>query len=150
MAALKGSTSEDFVRDVWPRMQLTVTDDYDEAINLVREGKVGAMVADFPICALSVLRFPDDGFATLTEPLTIEPMGVAMPPNDPLFLNMMENYLGALEGIGILELLEEKWFQDGSWLDPDAVGSLPVTRYPAALGAAGFFSEPTARSLRIA
>ena len=29
---------------------------------------------------------------------------------------MMENYLGALEGIGILELLEEKWFQDGSWL----------------------------------
>ena len=69
-----------------------------------------------PICALSVLRFPEDGFATLTQPLTIEPMGVAMPPNDPLFLNMMENYLGALEGIGILELLEEKWFQDGSWL----------------------------------
>jgi len=116
MAALKGSTSQDFVIDVWPRMQLTVTDDYDEAINLVREGKVGAMVADFPICALSVMRFPDDGFATLAQPLTLEPMGVAMPPNDPLFINMMENYLGALEGIGVLELLEEKWFQDGSWL----------------------------------
>ena len=116
MAALRGSTSQDFVSEVWPRMQLTVTDDYDEAINLVREGKVGAMVADFPICALSVMRFPDDGFATLTQPLTLEPMGVAMPPNDPLFLNMMENYLGALEGIGVLELLEEKWFQDGSWL----------------------------------
>jgi len=116
MAALKGSTSEDFVKDVWPRMQLTVTDDYDEAINLVREGKVGAMVADYPICALSVMRFPEDDFATLTQPLTIEPMGVAMPPDDPLFLNMMENYLGALEGIGLLDLLEEKWFQDGSWL----------------------------------
>ena len=116
MAALKGSTSQDFVMEVWPRMQLTVTDDYDAAIELVRKGEVGAMVADFPICALSVLRFPEDGFATLTQPLTIEPMGVAMPPNDPLFLNMMENYLGALEGIGILELLEEKWFQDGSWL----------------------------------
>jgi len=116
MAALKGSTSQDFVTDVWPRMQLTVTEDYDEAINLVREGKVGAMVADFPICALSVLRFPNDGFATLTEPLTIEPMGVAMPPGDALFINMMENYLGALQGLGILELLEEKWFQDGSWL----------------------------------
>jgi polar amino acid transport system substrate-binding protein len=116
MAALKGSTSEDFVKTVWPRMQLTVTDDYDTAINLVREGKVGAMVADFPICALSVMRYPDDGFATLTQPLTLEPMGVAMPANDPLFINMMQNYLGALEGIGVLELLEEKWFQDGSWL----------------------------------
>jgi len=116
MVALKGSTSQDFVMEVWPRMQLTVTDDYDEAINLVREGKVGAMVADFPICALSVMRYPDDGFATLTQPLTLEPMGVAMPPNDPLFINMMENYLGALQGIGVLDLLEEKWFQDGSWL----------------------------------
>jgi polar amino acid transport system substrate-binding protein len=116
MAALKGSTSQDFVTEVWPRMQLTVTDSYDEAIQLLREDKVGAVVADFPFCALSVMRFPADGFATLDQPLTIEPMGVAMPPNDMLFVNMMENYLGALEGIGILELLEEKWFQDGSWL----------------------------------
>jgi polar amino acid transport system substrate-binding protein len=116
MVALKGSTSQDFVSEVWPRMQLTVTDDYDAAIELVRKGEVGAMVADFPICALSVMRFPEDGFATLSQPLTLEPMGVAMPPNDPLFVNMMENYLGALEGIGILELLEEKWFQDGTWL----------------------------------
>lgn len=116
MAALKGSTSEQFVRDVWPRMQLTVTDDYDAAIELVRQGKVGAMVADYPICALTVLRYPDDGFATLAEPLTIEPMGVAMPPGDPLFINMMENYLGALDAIGVLELLEDKWFSDGSWL----------------------------------
>ncbi len=116
MVALKGSTSQDFVIEVWPRMQLTVTEDYDEAIKLVREGKVGAMVADFPICALSVLRFPEAGFATLTQPLTIEPMGVAMPAGDYLFINMMQNYLGALDGIGILELLEEKWFQDGSWL----------------------------------
>jgi polar amino acid transport system substrate-binding protein len=116
MAALKGSTSEEFVKTVWPRMQLTTTDDYDAAIQLLREDKVGALVADFPICALSVMRYPDDGFATLDQPLTIEPMGVAMPPDDALFINMMENYLGALEGIGILELLEEKWFEDGSWL----------------------------------
>jgi ABC-type amino acid transport substrate-binding protein len=116
MAALKGSTSAEFVRTVWPRMQLTTTDDYDAAVELVREGKVGALVADFPICAVTILRYPDAGFATLAEPLTIEPIGVAMPPDDPLFLNMMENYLGALEAVGVLELLEEKWFSDGGWL----------------------------------
>jgi polar amino acid transport system substrate-binding protein len=116
MAALKGSTSEEFVRAVWPRIQLTTTDDYDAAIQLLRDDKVGAVVADFPICALTMLRFPEEGFATLEQPLTIEPMGVALPPGDPLFINMMENYLGALEGIGVLELLEEKWFDDGAWL----------------------------------
>jgi polar amino acid transport system substrate-binding protein len=116
MAALKGSTSEEFVKTVWPRMQLTTTDDYDAAVDLVREGKVGALVADFPICAITVLRYPNDGFATLTEPLTIEPMGVALPPGDPLFINMMANYLGALESLGILEMLEEEWFEDGAWL----------------------------------
>ena len=115
-AALEGSTSQDFVVDEWPRMQLTLTKDYDEAVNLLREGKVGAVVADFPICALTILRYPDDGFATLAQPLTIEPMGVAMPPDDHLFINMMQNYLGALEGFGVLDVLEEYWFQKGDWL----------------------------------
>jgi polar amino acid transport system substrate-binding protein len=74
------------------------------------------MVADFPICALTMLRYPDAGLATLSKPLTIEPIGIALPPGDSLLVNMVTNYLGALEGTGLLELLEKKWFEDGSWL----------------------------------
>jgi polar amino acid transport system substrate-binding protein len=54
--------------------------------------------------------------ATLTQPLTIEPIGIALAPGDSLLLNMVENYLGALEAMGILEELEKKWFDDASWL----------------------------------
>ena len=40
----------------------------DEAINLVLQDKVDAMIADFPICVLSVQRFPDRGlYALLTH-----------------------------------------------------------------------------------
>ncbi len=51
-----------------------------------------------------------------SEPMTIEPIGIALAPGDALLVNMVTNYLGALEGIGLLDALEKKWFEDGGWL----------------------------------
>ena len=48
--------------------------------------------------------------------MTIEPIGIALAPGDSLLVNMVTNYLGALEGIGLLDALEKKWFEDGGWL----------------------------------
>lgn len=116
LVALEGSTSERFVKKVLPKTQFIPAKDYDEAVAAVMDGSADAMVADFPICALTMMRYPDAGFATLSEPLTIEPIGMALPAGDSLLLNMVENYFGALEGIGLLDELEQKWFEDGSWL----------------------------------
>ena len=116
LAALAGSTSQKFVEKLIPKAKLTAIADYDEGVKAVMEGNVDAMVADFPICALTMLRYPDAGLATLSKPLTIEPIGIALPPGDSLLVNMVTNYLGALEGTGLLELLEKRWFEDGSWL----------------------------------
>jgi ABC-type amino acid transport substrate-binding protein len=116
VTALKGSTSEKFVKKILEKTTYMGVDDYDTAVQMVLDGKADALVADFPICALSIMRHPDAGLATLNEPMTIEPIGIALPPGDSLLLNMVTNYLGALEGIGLLEALEVKWFEDGSWL----------------------------------
>jgi len=116
LVALKGSTSQQFIEKLIPKATLATTSDYDEAVQMLLDGKADAMVADYPICALSILRYPDAGLATLTQPLTIEPIGIALPPGDSLLLNMVTNYLGALEGTGILDALEKRWFEDGSWL----------------------------------
>ena len=99
-----------------PKAKLVTTQDYDQAVQMVIDKKADAMVADFPICVLSVLRHADEGLVTLSEPLTIEPIGIALSPGDSLLLNMVENYLGALEAMGILVELEKKWFDDASWL----------------------------------
>jgi polar amino acid transport system substrate-binding protein len=48
--------------------------------------------------------------------LTYEPIGIALPANDPLLINLVENFLGAFEGSGELEELRERWFENGSWL----------------------------------
>ena len=116
VAALKGSTSQAFVERFAPKAKLVVTDDYDQAIAMVLDGKVRAMVADFPICNVSVYRHRDKGLATLKNPLSYEPIGIALSPNDPLLLNWAQNFVAYLINSGELSLLREKWFEDASWV----------------------------------
>jgi polar amino acid transport system substrate-binding protein len=115
-AALRGSTSEKFVKTNLPQAKLVATKDYDAAVQMVIDDEVDALVADYPICALSVLRHPMAGLSMLTTPFTVEPLGIALPADDPLFVNLVENYLTTLDGTGLLTQLKAKWFSDGSWV----------------------------------
>ena len=116
VAVLKGSTSKSFVERFSPKAKLVLTDDYSQAVAMVLDGKVRAMVADFPICMVAVYRYPDKGLTTLKEPLTYEPIGIALPPSDPLLLNLVQNLLTSLLNSGELGQLQKKWFDDTSWV----------------------------------
>ncbi len=116
IAALKGSTSEDFVKGVAPNATLVATATYDDAIDLLLSNKVELFVADASIIMLSMLRWPDAGLTAASKPLTIEPIGIAVPASDPLLLNLIENYFRALDASGVLEQLHKKWFESGGWL----------------------------------
>jgi polar amino acid transport system substrate-binding protein len=116
LVTLRNSTSEDFVRANLPEAQLTTVATYDEAIEMLRADQTGAMIADMPICLLTVMRYPSDGFTTLEQPLTIEPIGLALPANDTQLENLLRNYIATLEGTGILESLRKAWLENGSWI----------------------------------
>jgi polar amino acid transport system substrate-binding protein len=116
LAALKGSTSQLFVERVAPKAKLVPTDGYDQAIAMVLDGRVRAMVADFPICNVSVYRHQNKGLTTLKSPLNYEPLGIALSPTDPLLLNWAQNFVTYLLNSGELSLLQRKWFEDASWL----------------------------------
>lgn len=116
LAALQNSTSQTFVEKYMPNAQLMSVSAYDEGVNMILNGQADAMVADMQICMLTVLRNPGQGLTTLTQPMTIEPIGIAVPGNDPMFLNLIENFMQAFEGSGILEQLRKKWLEDGSWI----------------------------------
>lgn len=116
LATLAGSTSEKFVKEAVPSARLVGTTDYDQAVSLVLNDEADAMVADLPICVVSLLRHPDAGLTTLASPFTFEPIGAAIPAYDPLFTNLVQNYMNMLEGTGLMEALRLKWFNDGSWL----------------------------------
>ena len=115
-AVLAGSTSETFVEQVLPKATSVPATDYDTAVQMVLDDEVDAMIADFPICQLSVMRHPEADLSTLMTPFTIEPLGIALPAGDALFINLIENYLNTLENSGLLVQFKAKWFSDGSWI----------------------------------
>jgi polar amino acid transport system substrate-binding protein len=117
LAALKGSTSQLFVEEAMPKAQFVATKDYDEAVDMVIQGEVDALVADYPICLVSLLRNPYEDLVSVITPLTYEPIGIAIPANDPLLVNWLDNILTMLKGSGELEDLEDHWFEDPSWLN---------------------------------
>ena len=116
LAALANSTSEEFVQKVLPEATLVTTADYTTAVNMVLNDEVDALVADMPICVITVMRHPGKELATLTEPLTIEPIGIALPPGDAQLRSLIDSYLVAFEGTGLLEQLRKKWLENSSWL----------------------------------
>lgn len=117
LSALRGSTSARFVEAVFPDAQLSETDDHDQAVALVIDDKVQAMVADFEACLLRVMLNPKANLTMTSKPLTIEPIGIAVAPGDALLVNFLENTLGALELSGLLEALRTRWLENSDWLE---------------------------------
>ena len=117
LAVLEGSTSQMFVETFIPDATIVKTQDYDEAKNLVFDDKVDALIADYPFCLTTVFQYPDQELVSLIKPITYEPLGIAIPGNDPLLTNWLENYLSFIEGSGLLDKIEDKWLEDPSWLE---------------------------------
>ena len=115
VAALRGSTAEKFARDNMPKAQMTLVDTLDEGVAAVREGKVDALLADHPFCLVSVYRYRDE-LATLDTPFTFEPLGIALPPNDPLLVNWTQNELADLDDSGTIYDMMYSWFEEDDWV----------------------------------
>ena len=117
ITALDGSTSERFVEIQMPQAVYMPAADYDAGVQMVIDGTVDAMVADHPICIISVARYPQHDLFTIVSPFTYEPIGIALPAGDPLFVNLVDNLLNSVEGSGALERARRYWFQQGEWFD---------------------------------
>jgi polar amino acid transport system substrate-binding protein len=117
MVALKGSTSQAFAEEYLDKTTLFTTGTYDEAVDMVLQEKVHAMIADYPICIVSVFRYPEAGLLSVVTQLTYEPIGIAIPANDPLLMNWTRNMLNNIEGSGTLDELKLKWFAEGDWMN---------------------------------
>ena len=116
MAALKGSTSQMFAEKAAPKAKLIATKDYDDAVSLLIEGNIDAVIADYPFCAFSAYRYQSKGLIAGKAPLTFEPLGIAM-REDTLLINWMQNFLGVLDGTGQMQVMNMRWLQGGKWLE---------------------------------
>ncbi len=115
-AALKGSTSEAVIRKGAPLANLLTADTQTQAIQMVIDGKVDAMIADYPVCVVAAYRNPAAGLISVMTPVTYEPIGIAVPKGDPHLVNWLDNFLRGLEKSGHIDELGQNWFAQPTWL----------------------------------
>lgn len=115
IAALKNSTSQAFVEMVTPKAKLVPAASYDEALGLLFEDKIDALVADYPFCLFCMARYSDKGLAVRGGRMTFEPLGIGI-REDALWMNWLENFLKILGGTGDLGKLQERWMTETSWM----------------------------------
>ncbi len=116
LTALEGSTSQMLVEEVIPEVKLITAKSYAEATKLLDDDQADALVADYPYCFYAVLRNPAKKYLASINPITYEPLGIAMPGDDPLLINLVTNFLNTMRSSGHLDLLKERWFGDASWM----------------------------------
>lgn len=116
LAALENSTSQRFVELVAPEAQLVKVRDYDEGVRKVIENEVDGLIADMPIGALALLRYPDMNLLTSAKPLSVEPLGIAVKRGDPAFSEVISNFVDAYRGMGILKRLQQKYLREDNWI----------------------------------
>ena len=116
LAALRNSTSADFASKYLPYAELITVENYDSGIQMVIKNEVDALVADMPACVLAVLRYPDDDLSTLSAPLTVEPIGIAVPATELSLQSLLENYVSAYKDSGLMEMLRVQWLENGDWV----------------------------------
>ena len=115
VAALKGSTSQKFAETTAPKAVLISTNSYDEAVEMLFQNKIDALIADYPFCAFTAFRYEDKGLIAGQSKLTFEPLGIAV-SEDTLLINWLQNFMMALDGSGQLKKLNQRWFKEGSWI----------------------------------
>jgi len=115
LAALKNSTSQMFIEKAAGMAKLVTVNTYDEAIDMLLNGKIDALIADYPYCAVASFRYREKGLVSGQSKLTFEPVGIAL-PEDTLLINYVQNLLMLLEGEGVLKALEDRWFKKIGWL----------------------------------
>ena len=117
IAALKSSTSQQFVELRIPEATLSTYESLDSAVKALIGDEADAVIADFHSCAMYAMKYRDEGLVAGASQLSFEALGFALPPNDPLFINWAHNLLVNLQGSGDLQTLTELWFRDPTWLE---------------------------------
>ncbi len=116
VAAAKGTTGEMAVKELLPKADYVQADSQDAALKKLLAGRVKAVIADFPFCAVASFRYKDKNIIATDKPFTFEPLGIALNQNDPLLHNLVQNFLLLLQGSGRMEELQNRWFKSSDWM----------------------------------
>ena len=116
IAVLQNTTAELTVRAVLPKTEAVLTQSLDQALIMLLNDEIDGIISDYPFCKVSEFRYGDRGFSVYQKILSYEQLGIGVPADDPLFINLLTNYLNLLVGSGALKAMQEFWFKSSDWI----------------------------------
>jgi polar amino acid transport system substrate-binding protein len=109
ISAPKGSSSERYVRSLFPDANLLTFQDPPSAFLALQQSKVSAFVLS-ELGLINFIRQAGDGFAFIKQPVAIEFWGLGVRKDEPAFLGAVNDALKSLEASGEGEKIFAKWF----------------------------------------
>lgn len=119
IAVVRGTRPARLAEASFPGARLTAFDTIEEASRALLSGQVQALVHDAPyVRAWSVLH-PDAAgrFRALLQPVTEEPIAIALRKGDLDFLAWLDVYVEEVRGDGTVQELYRRHFVDAAWAE---------------------------------
>jgi len=104
-----GTKSVNYLRDNYPKVQRIEVEKNQEMFNLVQIGRSDAAVTGKPAAKLFAQNTPD--LTVLTEQITTEDYGIAVPKNRPELTRELNAALATLKANGTYTRIVNKWFE---------------------------------------
>ena len=115
LVVVKGTTGATVAKTVLPKATIIEKNTMTEAFDMVLNNKADALMADQSFCIVSAFQHKNREIG-VSEPITAEPVGVALPDGDYLLVNWVQNFLSKLQSAGVLEKMKKYWFSNPAWI----------------------------------
>ena len=116
IAVLQDTTAVMTIRSVLPKTEVVYTQSLDQSLIMLLNGEIDGLISDYPYCKVAEFKYKDQGLTVFDKILSFEQLGIGIGPDDPLFINLLTNYLNLLVGSGALRAMQEFWFKSSDWI----------------------------------
>jgi polar amino acid transport system substrate-binding protein len=116
IAVLQDTTAVMTVRSVLPKTEVVYTQSLDQSLIMLLNGEIDGLISDYPYCKVAEFKYKDQGLTVFDKILSFEQLGIGIGADDPLFINLLTNYLNLLVGSGALRAMQEFWFKSSDWI----------------------------------
>jgi len=113
LAAIGKSTSEMFIKTHYPKATIVSVKDVNEAKKLLADKKVNGIVVDYDVCEKVEFSIKNGKlyYQNLSKKTEYEYIAPAVSAKDPLFVNLVSNFIMRVNAYNMQEEIDKIWLQ---------------------------------------
>lgn len=108
ISAPKGSTSEKYIRTLYPDANILTFQDPPAAFLALQQSKVSALILS-ELASIKFMQQAGSGYEFIKQPVAIEFWGIGLRKNEPALLEAVNSALKGLETSGKAKAIFDKW-----------------------------------------